>query len=156
MLGSIQDFFRRQIEPKLADPGAADDSGLKLATAALLVEMMRMDRSVLDAERASVVATLTREFGVAASAIDELLALAEAEAQEATDYFQFTSLINRSASAAQKVRIIESMWRVAFADGHLDDHEAHLMKKVAGLLHIPHADYINAKTRAREGVARKG
>lgn len=156
MLGSIQDFFRRQIEPKLADPDSAGDSGLQLATAALLVEMMRMDRDILEAERASVVATLTREFGVEASALDELLALAEAEAREATDYFQFTSLINRSASAVQKVRIIESMWRVAFADGHLDDHEAHLMKKVAGLLHIPHADYVMAKTRARDSAAPKG
>lgn len=156
MLGKIQDFFRRQIEPGLAGPDSGDDAGLRLATAALLVEMMRMDRDIRDAERASVAATLRREFGVEAAAIDELLALAEAEARQATDYFQFTSLINRSASAAQKLRIVESMWRVAFADGHLDDHEAHLMKKVAGLLHIPHADYVTAKTRAREGVAGKG
>lgn len=156
MLKGIQDFFRRRIEPGLLDQRPADDDPLRLATAALLVEMMRMDRTINEVERASVATTLTREFAVAPEALDELIALAGEEAAGATDYYQFTSLINRSATAEQKIAIIESLWRVAYADGHLDDHEAHLMKKIAGLLHVPHAEYVNAKARARAAAAPKG
>jgi uncharacterized tellurite resistance protein B-like protein len=152
MLDAIQDFFRRRIEPQLDSGGTANAPALTLATAALLVEMMRLDQSIHDAERHSVVDTLRREFGMDGTELDELLALAEAEAAQATDYFQFTSLINRHCAAGQKVAIVESLWRVAYADGHLDDHEAHLMRKIAGLLHIPHADYVAAKARARSAV----
>lgn len=155
MLKGIQDFFRRRIEPGLGGLVDVGHSGLRLATAALLVEMMRMDRTITDAERDSVAATLIGELAVEPAALEELLALAAEEASAATDYFQFTSLINRSASPSQKVALIESLWRVAFADGHLDDHEAHLLKKIAGLLHVPHAEYVNAKSRARDAASPK-
>jgi len=38
---------------------------------------------------------------------------------------------------------------VAMADGHLDAHELHLMRKIADLLYVGHADYVAAKQRAR-------
>jgi uncharacterized tellurite resistance protein B-like protein len=46
------------------------------------------------------------------------------------------------------VRIVEHMWRVAYADGHLNAHEQHVLWRVADLLHVPHGAYINAKMRA--------
>ena len=51
---------------------------------------------------------------------------------------------------AQKGRVVEYMWQVAYADGHLDAHENHLISKVAGLLHVTHGEYIAAKLRAKE------
>ena len=77
-------------------------------------------------------------------------ALAAEEARLATDYFQFTSLINKSFSAEQKVQVIEYLWQVAYADGHLDAHEQHFMRKIADLLYVSHADYVGAKQRARQ------
>lgn len=154
MLKAIQEFFRQQIEPGLSRPETGESATL-LATAALLIEMMRVDRDIDDAERQHVKETLLREFSVERERLNELMELARQEAEQATDYFHFTSLINRHCDAAQKLRIVESLWRVAFADGHLDDHEAHLMKKIAGLLHVPHADYVLAKTRARDGAKRR-
>jgi uncharacterized tellurite resistance protein B-like protein len=77
------------------------------------------------------------------------MALAEQEAREASDYYQFTSLINKQCDQAQKVQIIENLWHVAMIDGHLDAHELHLMRKLADLLYISHADYVGAKQRAR-------
>ena len=70
----------------------------------------------------------------------------------ATDYFQFTSLINKQCSLEQKVRIVENMWHVAMSDGHISAHENHLMRKIADLLYVGHADYIAAKQRARQAA----
>jgi len=46
------------------------------------------------------------------------------------------------------------MWRVAYADGRLDDNEIYLISKIADLLHVTHADYIAMKMRARPGAGR--
>lgn len=148
MLDSIQTFFRQFIAPE-TDTRHVGASALPLATAALLIEMMRMDDQVTSDERTAIGRTLQKEFGLASDQIETLMQLAEQEAHDANDYYQFTSLINKSCDQAQKVRIIENLWHVAMIDGHLDAHELHLMRKLADLLYIGHADYVAAKTRAR-------
>ena len=148
MIASIAEFFKQLIEP---ETGQADaDKALQIATAALLLEMMRMDNRFADEERAAVVASLRKLFGLAPDQLETLLALADQEVRQASGYYQFTSLINKGCNAGQKVRIIENMWVVAMTDGHLDAHEEHLMRKIADLLYVGHADYVAAKRRARE------
>ncbi|MDP2823857.1 MAG: TerB family tellurite resistance protein [Sulfuritalea sp.] len=150
MIAGIRNFFTQMIEPAAAASGVAAEHALHLATAALLLETMRMDSSVAADETAAVAKALQMQFGLDAQQVGALMALAEEEARQATDYFQFTSLINKSFDAGQKARIIEYMWQVAFADGHLDAHEQHFMRKIADLLYVSHADYVAAKQRARE------
>jgi uncharacterized tellurite resistance protein B-like protein len=150
MIAGITDFFNRIIAPEAAEPGAASKHALQIATAALLLEMMRMDSGITAAETASVTRTLQTHFGLDVAQVDTLMALAAEEARLATDYFQFTSLINRNFSAEQKVQVVEYLWQVAYADGHLDAHEQHFMRKIADLLYVSHADYVGAKQRARE------
>jgi uncharacterized tellurite resistance protein B-like protein len=150
MIDRISGFFSRFIEPGTAQGEAGGTQALRIATAALLFEVMRMDRHFADSEHAAVAAALREQFGIDPAQIDELMELAAEEARQASGYFQFTSLINRHCDAAQKNHIIEQMWRVAMADGHLDAHESHLMRKIADLLHVGHADYVAAKRRARE------
>ncbi len=152
MIAGITDFFNRIIAPGAAQPGAASQQALQVATAALLLEMMRMDSSITATETASVTRTLQTRFGLDAAQVDTLMALAAEEARHATDYFQFTSLINRNFSAEQKMQIVEYLWQVAYADGHLDAHEQHFMRKIADLLYVSHADYVGAKQRARDST----
>lgn len=148
MLNSIKEFFTQFIVPE-ANAQQIGGAALPLATAALLIEMMRMDDEITSVERTAISQTLQTEFGLTGEQIETLLQLAEQEARDANDYYQFTSLINKSCDHAQKVRIIENLWHVAMIDGHLDAHELHLMRKLADLLYIGHADYVAAKTRAR-------
>jgi uncharacterized tellurite resistance protein B-like protein len=150
MIASIKDFFNQFIEPGTRPNEAGGAHALQLATAALLLEVMRMDNRIADAERAAIGMVLRQQFGLDADQYETLIALAEQEAHQANDYYQFTSLINKTCSAAQKNVIIENMWHVAMSDGHLDAHELHLMRKIADLLHIGHADNIAAKQRARK------
>lgn len=117
----------------------------QLATAALLVEMARADYDVKQEERLSVTAAIQKAFGLSATETDELVRLAELEAEHATSLYEFTSLINTHFSAEQKRRVVELLWRVAFADGHLDKYEEHLVRKVADLIYVPHRTFIQAK-----------
>jgi len=148
MIAAIKDFFSQFIEPA-ARPAEDREHALQIATAALLLEMMRMDSRIDETERNAIAEALRRHFDLDAGQFATLAALAAEEAREANDYYQFTSLINQTCDAAQKIRIIENMWLVAMADGHLDAHELHLMRKIADLLYIGHADYVAAKQRAR-------
>lgn len=151
MIDSIKDFFGRFIEPGIASGNTAIPA-LHVATAALLLEMMRMDNELKDEERMAIASRLQNQFNLAREQVETLMALAEQEARAASDYYQFTSLINKHCDRLQKIQIVENLWHVAMIDGHLDAHELHLMRKLADLLHIGHADYLAAKQRARESA----
>ena len=146
MLSTIREFFDRDIG------GAPSQNGhtIELATAALLVEVMRIDAETSDAERATVQRAIREKFGLSEAETSALVALAEEEMRQATDYYQFTSLINQRFTQAQKERVLELMWRVAYADAAIDAHEQHLMRKIAALLYVPDSAYIAAKLRARD------
>ncbi len=150
MLKAIRDFFDRHIG-QAAEP-AQEAQRLQLATAALLVEVVRGDGSIAPAEREALLAAIGAKFGLAAGEAAALVELAEQESRQASDYYQFTSLINRHFSPPQKVRVIELMWRVAYADASLSAHEQHVLRKIAELLYVPHGDYIAAKMRARDAA----
>ena len=150
MISTLKGFFNQ-----LVDSGAQDKTAgktLQIATAALLVEMMRTDNHIAAEESALIEKTLREQFSLEAGELGDLLKLADAEARQAVGYYPFTSLINKQCSLEQKVRIVETMWQVAMSDGHISAHENHLMRKIADLLYIGHADYIAAKQRARQAA----
>ena len=149
MIATLKDFLAQLVEPGLRAGAASSGRALQVATAALLLEMMRADDAVSAVERNSVAAALRSRFGLADAELSTLLDLAAREAGEATGYHQFTSLINKACSAEQKVGVIENLWQIAFADDHLAAHEEHLLRKIADLLYVPHAEYVAAKQRAR-------
>lgn len=147
MLDSIRRYFDRQLA--IPRSGAGEARRLQLATAALLVEVMRLDGAD-SGERAAVLAAVVGKFGLAGDEAAEIVALAEDEVREAVGYYQFTSLINRHFDVAQKERVVELLWRVAWADATVSAHERHVIRKIADLIHLPHAAYVAAKQRARE------
>jgi uncharacterized tellurite resistance protein B-like protein len=125
---------------------------LQLATAALLAEVMRSDANVTDGERAATLSALRRQFGLSDSELTSLMAQAEHTAKTTNDYFQFTSAMNDQFTQPQKIQVVELMWQVAYADGHIDANENHLISKIAGLLHVTHGEYIAAKMHAKEAA----
>jgi uncharacterized tellurite resistance protein B-like protein len=148
MLAQIRDFFEQHLRFDGAQETDPEES-LRLAAAALLLEMTRMDHQVLPEELAAVLSVLQNHFQLDERRAKELLACAEVERARATDYYQFTSLINQSYTAQQKAKLIELLWRVAFADAHLNKYEEHLVRKISDLLYVPHSAFIAAKHRAQ-------
>ena len=151
MLNAIVDFFERNI----GAPAAHSDERhtIELASAALLVEVARTGGEIQPAERDAVLRAVREKFGLSPEEAESLFRLAEEESRQAVDYYQFTSLINKRFTLEQKTRVIELMWRTAYADAELSAHEQHVIRKIAELLYVPHGVYIAAKLRARDAVA---
>lgn len=151
MIDSIKRFFDANLTAASeAGSPAEQEHAYRLAGAALLVEMTRADHDVKGIERDAVARAIERAFELDASETDELLALAEREADSATSLYEFTRLINRHFDADQKVHFVELLWHVALVDGELDKYEEHLVRKVADLIHVPHRSYIRAKHQAAD------
>jgi len=147
MLTAIRNFFDKHIAPQPEDSPATAERRLQMATAVLLVEVARSDQDFSDAEKQSVLASVQRKFALGDAEAQELLALAEAQSREAHDIFQFTSKVNAAFTPEQKVRLIEELWRAAYADSVLHEHEEHLIRRVADMLHLSHSQFIAAKLR---------
>lgn len=149
MLRALKELFDAISAPTDVTVAPAEHR-LQLATAVLLVEVMRAEPVLGANERLAVVAALRRTFALAEDELSKLVELAEQTAGTASDFFQFTSVINDAFDQNQKGRIVQYMWQVAYADGHLDANESHLISKLAGLLNVTHGEYIAAKLRAQE------
>ena len=150
MLKTIKDLFDSLLPLAPGADPQAEAHALQLAAAVMLVEVMRADAGLDPRARQAVLVALRDKFALAGDEAERLAELALTTAKESTDLFAFTSRINERFDMPQKLRMIEHMWRVAYADGHLSDHERHVMWRLSDLLHVPHGAYINAKIRAQQ------
>ena len=149
MLSTLKDLFSALLPaPSTAGAQAAEHT-LQLACAVMLVEVMRADDEMSPDERLSVMRALRSQFSLADDEIERLIELAEQTARQATDWFAFTDHINRHFDTSAKLHMVELMWQVAYADGHLDAHERHVLWRIADLLHVPQGAYVHARLRAQ-------
>ncbi len=121
-------------------------SDTNLAAAALLIEVMVIDQQITREEQAAVKASLTRHLGVSVADVELLFEEARDEVSKATSLFQFTRQINEEFSPQQKFDLVAALWSVAFADGSVDKYEEHIIRRISELIHVPHLEFIRAKT----------
>ena len=128
MLNDIKKFFEEKLLIETRDtPDAA--LGIEYATAALMIELAKAD---FEGEH-----------------LEELMAAADEASSEASDFFQFTSLINEHYDNTQKIALLENLWRVAFADGRLDKYEEQFIRRIAGLINLPPSEFTKTKLRIK-------
>jgi len=150
VLGSLKRLFEERVAPQVAKSSPeAREHGLRLAAAALLFEVVRADGTVKDEELTVMRAAVQSTFGLARDEAEELVSLAGEASRGAASLYELTSLVDRELPLDDKKRLVELLWLVAFADAEKDAHEEHIVRQVAGLLHVPHPDFIDAKIRAR-------
>ncbi len=149
MLSSIKNYFEKNISPD-ANRDLAHE--LKLATAALLIEMMYQDDQVHDKEIDAAKKALTERFELTDDECHILFELAEEEVKEAVDYHQFTRLIASKFTQAQKIKVIELLWSVAYADSHLDSLEEHMVRKISDLIYVSHKDFMKTKHKVQDSL----
>lgn len=124
---------------------------VELASAALMIEISLADDHIHDEERRVINDLLEQCFELQENEIDQLVNLAEVEVDHAVSLHEFTSLLNESLSRENKIKIIENLWHVAYADSVLDKYEEYYIRKVADLLYVSHSDYIKSKLKAENG-----
>lgn len=149
MIERIRAFFGNRMA---ATRGSDPEDALRLATAALMVEVMRTDGTLSAAETVRIPELLIQRFHLAPQEATELIELARQEAATATSLYQFTALVNQHFSEDDKYALVHNLWQVAYADAALDKYEESLIRQVAELIHLPHSRYIQARNQVRDAL----
>lgn len=151
MFSSLVSFLEKQLAPP---PGTLraplPQQELRVAAAALLVEMSRSDFDEGEVELDLARKLLTERYGLEPQDAAELVKAAQQEADHSVSLFRFTHLVNQHLDPVTKLELMAMLWDVAYADGRLDKHEDALMHKLADLLYVPLADLMREKEAAKQ------
>ena len=132
------------------DRDREDDESLQLAAAVLMVEAALMDENFCDAERVKIAELLSRRFGLSEAQASKLVERAEMRARQSVEIYGFTRQVKDRFSEAERSELMEMLWEIAYVDGELHDHEAQLMRRLAGLLYVSDRDSGAARKRAQD------
>jgi len=120
---------------------------IETLTAALLIELSRSDFSESEVEARAIRQMLRDRFRLDEAALEALMTNAKKRADKATSLYEFTHRLNQELPEAEKLAIVEMLWKVSHADGRIDKHEEHLIQRIAGLLHISDRDRVRLKLK---------
>ena len=128
----------------------ADDEALKLASAALLLEAACMDGHADDVEISTIMNLLGGQFDLSAGEAGELVDAGREVLANSVELYGFTRTIKNSFSHEDRVRMIEMLWKVVYADGILHDFEANLVRRICGLIYVSDRESGDARKRVLE------
>jgi uncharacterized tellurite resistance protein B-like protein len=144
MLEQLKRFFGGQTSTRemLREHGA-----IELATAALLIELAHADFAVAGSELVAVRQLLEQHFGITGAALQALMTEAARRLDHAVSLHELTYQLDRELLHEDKLAVIEMLWRVSNADGHIDTEEEQLIARIAGLLHVSDRDRMRLKLK---------
>jgi uncharacterized tellurite resistance protein B-like protein len=147
MLDGLRQFIADVISPTGHQHRAFDDTGYRLAATALLVHVISIDGEPSAAEKRKLHSLIESRFGLDPGRADHLIASATLVEGEAVDLYHFTSVIMRSVDEAGRLRIVEMMWELVYADGEVNEFEDNVVWRAADLLGVSSRDRIDLKHR---------
>ena len=155
MLDGLRQFIADVVSPTTHEPRAFDDTGYRLAATALLIHVISIDGQPSEAEKRKLHSLIESRFGLDPGTADQLIASATLVEGEAVDLYHFTSVIMRSVNEEGRLRIIEMMWELVYADGQVSEFEDNVVWRAADLLGVASRDRIDFKHRvaARQSAA---
>jgi len=147
MLDIAKRFFGKVTESSSKNVEEQSDHDIRVATCALLVEIARIDEKFTQSEMETILSILKEKYSLSPEHADALISEAEKELEESLDLWQFAKLINENYSNDEKIEIIETLWRIVYVDGKMDQYEHYLMNKLKNLLRLSHNQLIDAKLK---------
>lgn len=139
---------------KLASSGqqgsALSDDDIRMASVALLVEVMMADNVIDDSEKEQLAKSTMALLHLTREESEQLIQRAVTKHKELVSLYDLTSVINQQFDQAGKLELIAHMWRVAYSDQQWDKYEEYIIRKVADLLYVSHQDFIHARVAAQE------
>lgn len=144
MLDDLSNFFARKLTPAAGHHGERDAFEVRYAAAALLVVCAKADFRDHPEEERAIIELLEKTFSLDHGLIEELLAVMD-EDVIVRGIQQFTSLVNKHYTRADKQVLIENLWQVACADGHLDRFEEQFVNRVAFMIDVTADDVAVAR-----------
>ncbi|MCU4676132.1 TerB family tellurite resistance protein [Catenovulum sp. 2E275] len=140
MLSGIRQFFEKNLKSHSPENPVTDE----LAIACLLAEVIFADNEFDEKEWHTFIARLKLSFEMSDSELNELAETAKNQVKQASDLFQFTHVV-KAMEYDKRVQLIEGLWQIAYADGNLDPHEEHIIRRICELIGLGHSDFIKTK-----------
>ena len=158
MLDGLRQFIADVVSPSAHGDQKFDDTGYRLAATALLIHVISLDGEPSAVEQRKLHSLLESHFGLDPGTADQLIASATLVEGEAVDLYHFTSVIMRSVDEAGRLRIVEMMWELVYADGRVSEFEDNVVWRAADLLAVSSRDRIDLKhsVAARQPAAAGG
>ena len=147
MLDGLRQFIADVVSPEAPRGRAFDDNDYRLAATALLIHVISIDGEPSAAEQRKLHSLIENRFELDPGTADRLIASATRVEGDAVDLYHFTSVIMRQVDEAGRLKIVEMMWEIAYADGDVDEFERNLIWRAADLLGISSRDRIELKHR---------
>ena len=143
-------FFKKIFQKDASEDLEIDENGSIKACIALMLETSMADDLLDESEIKTLKATLINDFKLEETEIDELIEISKKNVDDSTSLYDFTRDINDNFESEERIKLIESMWKIAYADGNIDKFEEHIIRKVSNLIYVSHSDFIKAKISAKE------
>ncbi len=156
MLDGLRQFIADVVSPATHEHRAFDDTGYQLAATALLVHVVSLDGEPSETEKRKLHSLIESRFGLDRGMADQLIKSAMLVEGEAVDLYHFTSVIMRSVDEPGRLRIVEMMWELVYADGQVSEFEDNVVWRAADLLGVSSRDRIDLKHRVAGKTARAG
>ena len=118
--------------------------------AALIIEVALADKVFDESEVNLLKEMLLKAYTLEPQDVQGLIENAEKAVEESTSLYEYTREVNDNFDYESKLNLIDQLWRIAFADGHLDKYEEHVVRKIADLIHISHNDFIHSKLKNKK------
>ena len=148
--GYISEFGNQSYDPENQEE--KEKNIINNACAALLIETALADKVFKAEEIDSMKNTLREVYEIDEKDLDELISESEKKVSESTSLYEYTRLINDLCDYQDKLKLINNLWTIAFADKHLDKYEEYLIRKISDLLHVSHSDFIQQKLNVKESL----
>lgn len=127
----------------------ADQTTIRQAATALMVQLAQTDGAYDPAEQAAIRRLVSETFDVTGADLDALITAAEAQAETAIDHYAFTKHVKRLPKATREA-LVEGLWEIVFADGHEAGREDAFVRRVADLLYVDLRASRLARQRAQD------
>ena len=147
MLDRLRHFIIDVISPEAPEHRSFDETGCKLAATALFIHVISLDGEPSDVEIRTLHELIETRFGLDPGTANKLITSATLAEGEAVDLYQFTSVLMRSLNDEDRLRIVEMMWELVYADGRVSEFEENVVWRAADLLAISSRDRIELKHR---------
>src|ERR1019366_8311526 len=147
MLEGLRQFIAEVVSPTAHQDRVFDDTGSGLEATALLIHVISLDGEPSEIEKRKLHGLLESRFGLDPGTADQLIASATLVEGEAVDLYHFTSVIMRSVNEEGRLRIVEMMWELVYADGQVSEFEDNVVWRAADLLGVSSRDRIDLKHR---------
>ena len=139
---------------RFKSPDKKDDDSISLETfgnnailaiCILMIEVSRSDDNFDDIEKEKILSILKSKYELDDTQLKIIMKIANQKNDDMISLYEWTTIINNTYEYDERVKILRSLWEVAYADNVIDKYEDYTIRKIADLIYVKHSDFIKAK-----------